>query len=271
MVNLKHVVLLRGSTRDAAKFKETVSILSQYVGTQLWSYLTVVATAMLNLKSPSRIVLLHPVMEFMVKGAKTLGRFDADGKANPSVLDNADYKLDIDLFVVASKMRLLETQSCKEKNVRVYNLVLKHCPKDLEAELRNHTKSDTTELTQDAISLLGIIRDVTLNLKESRQCTMNFVKCDVKLKTTAQNSNETNDKYYKVFSARKDTVNAHSGEDGHQKLMFEDRLAAILTNKRISRADFDRDRYDKANKKRIEAPARDESREEYLACLFLLM
>ena len=43
--------------------------------------------------------------------------------------------------------------------------MLQHCPKDLEAELRNHTKWNATELTQDVISLLETIQDVTLNLK----------------------------------------------------------------------------------------------------------
>ena len=123
----------------------------------------------------------------------------------------------------------------------MYNLVLQHCPKYLEAELRNHTKWDATELTQDAISLLGIIWDVKLNLKESRQGTMNFVKCDVELKTTAQSSNETTDDYYKVFSARQDTVNTHGGEARHHNQILEDRLAAMLVDKGITRADFNKD------------------------------
>ena len=127
--------------------------------------------------------------------------------------------------------------------------MLQHCPKDLEAELRNHTEWDVTELEQDVIALLGIIWYVRLNLKESRQGTMNFVNCDVELKTTAQSSNKTTDEYYKVFGARKDTVNAHGGEDGHHKQMFEDRLAAMLIDKGIARADFYRDGYNKANKK----------------------
>ena len=139
--------------------------------------------------------------------------------------------------------------------MRVYNLVLQHCPNYLEAELRNHTKWDATELAQDAIFLLGIIRDVTLNLKESREGTMNFVKCDVELKTTAQSSNETTNKYYKVFGTRKDMVNTHGGEAGHRKHMFEDRMAATLAEKGIPRSDFDRDRYDEANKKKIETLA----------------
>ena len=120
---------------------------------------------MLKLKSPSLIAPVRSVKKCMVKGAKTLDRFNADGKANPFVLDDADYKLDLDLFVVASKTHLLETQAWKENNACVYNLVLQHCPNDLEAELRNHTKWDATELTQDVIALLGKIRDVTLNLK----------------------------------------------------------------------------------------------------------
>ena len=145
-VNLEHVVFLRGLTREASKFKETVSTLSRYVGTRSWSYSTIVATATLELKIPLLIALVRPVKEYMMKGAKTLDRFDADGKTNPSVIDNANYKLYLDLFVVASKAHLLETQAWKENNVRVYNLVLQHCPKDLEAELRNHTKWDATEL-----------------------------------------------------------------------------------------------------------------------------
>ena len=62
---------------------------------------------MLKLKIPSIIAPVRPVKEYMVKGAKTLERLDADSKANPSVLDDADYKLDLDLFVVASKTHLL--------------------------------------------------------------------------------------------------------------------------------------------------------------------
>ena len=112
-VNLEHVVFLRVSTRDAAKFNETVSILSRYVGTRSWSYLTVVATAMLKLKSPLLIVPVRPVKEYMVKGAKTLNRFDVNSKTKPSVLDYADYKLDLNLFVVASKTHQLETQAWK--------------------------------------------------------------------------------------------------------------------------------------------------------------
>ena len=131
---------------------------------------------MLELKSPLLIAPVRPVKEYMVKGAKTLNRFDANGKANPSVLDDVDYKLDLNLFVVASKTHLLETQAWKDNNACMYNLMLQHCPKYLDAELRNHTKWDATDLTQDAIALLGIIRDVTLNLKEFRQGTMNFVK-----------------------------------------------------------------------------------------------
>ena len=41
--------------------------------------------------------------------------------------------------------------------------------------------------------------------------------------------------------------------------MFEDWLAAMIVDKGIARADFDRDGYNKANKKRIETLARDKS------------
>ena len=68
---------------------------------------------MLELKSPSLIAPVRPVKEYIMRGAKTLGRFDADGNTNPSVLEDADYKLDLNIFVVASKTHLLETQAWK--------------------------------------------------------------------------------------------------------------------------------------------------------------
>ena len=107
---------------------------------------------MLELKSPSLISEVRPVKEYMMRGAKTLDRFDANGSTNPSVLDDAEYKLDLDLFVVASKTHLLETQAWKENNARVYNLMLQHCPKELEAELRIHDSSSDRKTSHEVTS-----------------------------------------------------------------------------------------------------------------------
>ena len=46
---------------------------------------------------------VRPVKEYMMRGAKTLDRFNGNGNTNSSVLNDVNYKLDLDLFVVASK------------------------------------------------------------------------------------------------------------------------------------------------------------------------
>ena len=95
----------------------------------MWSYSTVVTTAMLVLKSTSIIAPVRPVKWYMMRGSNRLDRFDADGNTNPSVINNADYKLDLDLFVVASKLHLLENQAWKENNARVYNSLCNTAPR----------------------------------------------------------------------------------------------------------------------------------------------
>ena len=54
-------------------------------------------------------------------------------------------------------------------------------------------------------------------MKETMQGTMALVGCHSDLYTTVQEKGESLEDYYKVFIARKDTVNAHGGEAGRHK------------------------------------------------------
>ena len=64
-----------------------------------------------------------------------------------------------------------------------------------------------------------MIRDVTHNMKETKQGTMALVKCAVELYTTAQMLGKSIKDYYKISIARKDTVNAHGVKTGlHERL-----------------------------------------------------
>ena len=121
------------------------------------------------------------------------------------------------LYIIDKKKFVTDTEACKENSARIYNLVLQHCPKDLEAELCIHMKWSAADLGQDVITLLLMIWDVTMNLKETNQGTMAIVECEIDLYTTVQGKNESIDYYYKVFVARKDTVNMHGGQAGYHK------------------------------------------------------
>ena len=50
---LKNVLFTRGTTRDAARFNDTLNTLARYVGVQAWSQSTVTAKAMIELVAPS--------------------------------------------------------------------------------------------------------------------------------------------------------------------------------------------------------------------------
>ena len=76
--------------------------------------------------------------------------------------------------------------------------------------------------------LLLMIRDLTHGMKETRQGTMALVQVHVDLLTTIQRPNESVETYYKIFCARRDTVNAHGGEAGyHEKLYAKARVRVM--------------------------------------------
>ena len=103
---------------------------------------------------------------------------------------------------------------------RIYHLVLLHCPPDLILELQNHLRWIDRKALQDCIALLLMTRDLTHRMKETRQGTMALVQVHVDLLTTTQRPNKSVEAYYKLFCARRDTVNAHGGEAGFHKELF---------------------------------------------------
>ena len=62
-----------------------------------------------------------------------------------------------------------------------------------------------------------MIRDLTHNMKETKQGTMALVGCHSDLYTMVQEKSESLEAHHKVFIARKDTVNARGGEAGRHK------------------------------------------------------
>ena len=78
-----------------------------------------------------------------------------------------------------------------ENSACVYNLVLGHCPPELRAEMQNHSAWAANEIKQACIKLLIMIRDITHNMKETKQGTMALVECHVDLYTTVQKPNNS--------------------------------------------------------------------------------
>ena len=69
---------------------------------------------------------------------ETSDRFK-NGQLNTKLVDNAEWKLDLDMFMVVQKKYDKDQDDWIENRARTYNLVLQHCPPDVEAELNNQS------------------------------------------------------------------------------------------------------------------------------------
>ena len=155
--------------------------------------------------------------------AKTINRFGKDNVTvteNVKVIGNIEWKMELDKFVLLKKKHTRDTEAWTENSARVYNLVLQHCPLDLEAELQNYSSWAAGQSAQNFIALFVMIRDVTHNMKEAKQRTIVLVECAVKLFTTAQKPSKSINDYYKIFTAQKDTLNAHGRQAGRHKMVY---------------------------------------------------
>ena len=135
-------------------------------------------------------------------------KFSTDGtKQNIKIVEDIEYNLDLEEYLVGKKKHTRNDEAWTENCARIYNLVLHHCPPELEAQLQNHSSWGAGQSAQDLIALLLMIRDVTHNTKELKEETMALVECVVKLFTTTHKQSESIDDYYKIFVKRKDTLN----------------------------------------------------------------
>ena len=92
------------------------------------------------------------------------------------VKEEWEHLLDVDDFKLERRVFQEQEAAWKENRAKCYYLVLSHCPKELEQELRNSTKWAATEADQDVVSLLKMIRDITHNKKERKESVMTTVE-----------------------------------------------------------------------------------------------
>ena len=187
-------------------------------------------------------------------------------------MDGWEHDLNVEEYKI--KLRAFREQEAawNENKAKCYYLVLSHCPKELETELRNNSKWEETESNQDMVALLLMIRDVTHNKKERKESVMTIVESDVELFTITQEANQTLDDYYKIFKAQVDTIDAHGGNAGHHPVVFQLHLAALLKKGGKTNDDYvAMSTSDQAGRALLQTEALKTSKGAYLACLFLLM
>ena len=119
---LEKVTFYRGTTRDAARFKDTLDNLAQHVRT--W-HMYGDANAAKTMKDMAEPVFTQPVRpprkyyEFQIDHqisdqepmVETSDRF-TDGQLNTNLVDNSKWKLDLDLFMIVQKKYEKDQDAC---------------------------------------------------------------------------------------------------------------------------------------------------------------
>ena len=228
-LGLKKVTFTEGTMQDAARFEDVLNKIARNVGTQPWSQSSVAAKAMGELLAPVFTEPTKPVQKYYVhlerdavvptpRVQATQRMHTAQVNLNVPVDDELDWKLELAEYT-SEKMEYKKDMK-DWAGARIYHLVLLHCPPGFIAELQNHSKWINGNALQDCITLLLMIRDLTHSMKETRQGTMALVQVHVDLFTTMQRPNESVEAYYKLFCARRDTVNAHGDKAGFHKELY---------------------------------------------------
>ena len=158
----------RGTTRDAARFIDTLNTLSRYVVVQVWSQSTVTAKAMIEMVAPSFTQPLKPVRMYYVTPTelapatdpmtKTVRRFVTGTVIkNVAVDDDIDWKMTLSEWIVKGQKYQNDTEAWTENSARVYNLVLGYCRPELRAEMQNHSMWAANAVALDCIVLLLMV------------------------------------------------------------------------------------------------------------------
>ena len=148
---LEDVFFTWGTAKDAAKFEDMVSQLANYVGTRNWTKSSVASKAMSAIEAPVIAGPDRPVREYWEDQAqqvrtnsKTGGAIGAP-VANEPVVDDWEHDLNVEEYKI--KLRAFREQEAawNENKAKCYYLVLSHCPKELETELRNNSRWEEME------------------------------------------------------------------------------------------------------------------------------
>ena len=209
---------------------------------QPWSRSSVAAKAMRELLAPVFTEPTKPVQRYYVhlerdavlpilRDQTTQRVHTNQVTLNVPVQDELDWNLELAEYTSDKVEYRKDMKDWAENSARIYHLVLLHCPPGMIAEIQNHSRWIDGKALQDFITLLLMIRYLTHGIKETRQGTMALVQVHVDLFTTTQRPNESVEAYYKLFCARRDTVNAHGGEAGFHKELYAKACEKVMSKR----------------------------------------
>ena len=222
---LEDVVFTFGTAKDAATFDHTKAELVKFVGVQPWRGAAAASQALDTGVEPTFLQPTRPARP--VKRSKPRVNadgspmLDADGVQQLEDYSDdeydamlAEWKLDVSEYVEDMKEYRTAKRDWDDCRVRIYNLLLTHCPKELETKLKEMSNWAKISADRDAIELVKLIRGITHKHDETAQGTMAYMESDLLLYTTFMSKQDTLQDFYDLFTAQYETINAHSGHAG---------------------------------------------------------
>ena len=175
---LENVSFSWETTRDAARFKDTLDNMAQNVGTWHVYGAENAAKAIKDMAEPVFTKPVSPPRKYYKFRTdqqisdrepvfKISDRFTGR-QLDTKLVDDAKWKVDLDLFMVVKKKYEKYQDALIENRARTYNLVLQHCPPDIEAELKNQSTWTTGQDEQNVVTLLLTIGNITHHMRESK-------------------------------------------------------------------------------------------------------
>ena len=175
--------------------------------------------------------------------------------------------MDVDDYLAEMKTHRTKKEKWDENRPRTYNLVLQHCPPELETRLTSQANWDQVQANLNVVGLLEMIRDIAHNHNGSKPGLMAIIECDLELSLRFQGKTKSCDDFMAMFKARVDTINAHKGHAGDHPGHLTDTFDHIILEKGLKKSAVLNLPSDE--QKPFRKAIQDMVCEEYLAVLFI--
>ena len=143
----------------------------------------------------------------------------------------------------------------------IFSVIWGQCTEIMKTKLTQLSVFNTLNADQDSIALLAEIKGLVFHFDTTDYAPMAMAKLDLKMYRFTQGRDVSDAKYHEQFTGLKEVIEHYGGKVGLHPNLIKDELESITGSPYNESIDYDEDDIEKA---------RSDSRDKYLACLFLL-
>ena len=276
-----------GEPDSAAKFIFVTDVLSTYFAGHVPRNGAKLAQSMTSLTRPDHTEPAEPAREYRnaktgveTKERTTLVKEQIAGATpqdatttetylvvNEPIVAESDWAMVLKKYEISFREWKKNVEEWKEVSGTAFFLLRGHCPPTTMSKVKGHAGWTQAEADADVVGLLKIIRDLAHSVEEEAHTTIATVKRDLDLFSCFMTKTESPEDYEERFNARIKVVDAHDGQAGWNKPLYEEHLKEAMAEIPEGLSSAAKIEAIKA----AEESARKTSAGEYLAELFLIL